>query len=280
MKTGQVVSDVSGVVFGGALERFLTTRTSWLRTPNITSAQRQLPICRNVAMAGAIVGVIIGCALGATSLLFVDLDARHRIERAQQLRVIVNDMIVAVSPENGSVHQISDDNSTGHFACEACTVYIVSTKDLTLPNVIQEENSQQWKVVLKDMTSEAANPDRNIEEVTAVQRCIASRTVTLSDERRIMYAPVIKKSTTTKIPIHHSPPAMTTNTEEVIAVVAFRYGQDASASSSSSSSSNGNDRPINHNNNDDNRGFFSEEDVVTARDMARYIAIFMDRLVD
>jgi Transmembrane protein 65 len=223
---GQVISDVSGVVFGGALERFLTTRTSWLPAPNLTAVQRQLPLCRNVAMAGAVCGVILGCALGATTLLAVDLEARHRIERAQRLRDIVQDMIGSSSA--GSVGVEVD-----RPFCDACTVHIVSTKDLTLPD--QAESSQSSRTVtLQDLT--VGTPD----ERAAVQRCIQSRTIAVHDG--VLYAPVLRGDT-------------------VMAVVAF---------------SNLHDR----NEADEERFFPQEADVVTARVMARHIAIFMDRLAE
>lgn len=104
---GQVVSDVSGVVFGGTLERFLV-RMKLIRTPDLTTAQRQLTVCRNVSMLGAVMGVIVGCALGATTLLLVDLEARDRLHRAVQLREIVSDMI--------------DDNE--EWKCKSATVFL------------------------------------------------------------------------------------------------------------------------------------------------------------
>jgi len=104
---GQVVSDVSGVLFGGTLERVLGQR---IAAPALTSAQRKMSICRNVALLGAVVGVVVGCALGAMTLLVVDLEARDRIQRARQLRQAVSDMMEG----------------------QACTVYLASNKTYTL----------------------------------------------------------------------------------------------------------------------------------------------------
>lgn len=270
---GQVVSDVSGVVFGGALERFLTTNTSWLRTPNITQLQRQLPICRNVSMLGAIVGVIIGCAIGATSLLFVDLEARNRMERAQRLREIVQDMITAAIPASSTSSDMTSQESTASdqvFSCDSCTVYVVSTKDLTLPT---DHSSIEWKVNLKDIsssvtTSATSSKGTNIsnyvdnDEMQLVQRCIASRSTVLSDDRRIMFAPLLKR-------VGNKDGKNTPS--DILAVVVFRYGTDLNGNSS-------NDL-IDETNTGNNSmsGGYSDEDVITARVMARHIAIFMDR---
>jgi len=67
---GQVVSDVSGVLFGGVVERSMLS-LGLISGPSIafTSAQRALPVVKNVSIAGAACGVILGCLLGASTLL-------------------------------------------------------------------------------------------------------------------------------------------------------------------------------------------------------------------
>lgn len=109
---GQVVSDVSGVIFGGSLERFLH-RNNLIQTSTLTTAQRALPLCRNVALLGAVCGVALGCGLGASSLLFMDLEARERAERAIQLQTVLNDMML----EAGS-------DEAGALRCESCTIHL------------------------------------------------------------------------------------------------------------------------------------------------------------
>lgn len=109
---GQVVSDVSGVIFGGSLERFLH-RYGLIQSSTLTPAQRALPLCRNIALLGAVVGVAFGCGLGASCLLFMDLEARERAERAIQLQTVLNDMMM----EAGS-------DAAGSLHCESCVIYL------------------------------------------------------------------------------------------------------------------------------------------------------------
>ena len=71
---GQIFSDVSGVAFGGVVED--ACARGGLRTPDVSAAQRQLPKVKLLGTVGAICGVILGCCLGMTSLLFMDLNAR------------------------------------------------------------------------------------------------------------------------------------------------------------------------------------------------------------
>jgi hypothetical protein len=89
---GQVVSDVSGVIFGSTVERLLQ-RFGFSKPPCLSNAQRQLPLVRNVTMVGMVVGVTIGCLLGASSLLFTDLHAHERQNRTAQLKDVISDMI-------------------------------------------------------------------------------------------------------------------------------------------------------------------------------------------
>lgn len=67
---GQVISDASGVVLGGTLER--VAKAAGLPSANLTAAQRMLPIVSQVRWAGNFLGVIFGCCLGLVNLLFID----------------------------------------------------------------------------------------------------------------------------------------------------------------------------------------------------------------
>jgi len=64
---GNAVSDVSGVLFGGVLERTLS-RFKYATPPPLTTSQRALTISRCVKTAGAAIGVFAGCLLGASTL--------------------------------------------------------------------------------------------------------------------------------------------------------------------------------------------------------------------
>lgn len=205
---GQVVSDVSGVVFGGTLERFLV-RLSLIKSPSLTTAQRQLSICRNVSMAGAVVGVIFGCALGATTLLLVDLEARDRIERATRLREIVTDMI-------------STDDQDG-LHCETCTIFVESSSDFDF----DKKGDDKWRTSMKFLGDE---------ETHHVRDCAEKKEILLSSNRQIMCVPIVDDDT-------------------LIAVIEFRHNRDDSSG-------------------------FTEQDLKTARVMARHLAIFMNRIVE
>ena len=87
---GQIFSDVSGVCFGGTVEAIASSLG--LPVVALTTAQQQMRTTKNVALAGSVVGVIIGCLLGMTSLLFMDLDKAERLKRQKELDTIFHTM--------------------------------------------------------------------------------------------------------------------------------------------------------------------------------------------
>lgn len=67
---GQIISDASGVIFGGTVERL--AKVAGLPSANLTTAQRKLPIVSQVRFAGSLIGIILGCCIGLVNLLFID----------------------------------------------------------------------------------------------------------------------------------------------------------------------------------------------------------------
>jgi membrane protein YqaA with SNARE-associated domain len=94
---GQVVSDVSGVLFGGTLESIINRWMPNNMAATLSTAQRQSTWGRYASLSGAVLCVTCGCALGALTLFFVDLDARDRIQRAAQFKQVLTDMTQELS---------------------------------------------------------------------------------------------------------------------------------------------------------------------------------------
>eukprot|EP00916_Digyalum_oweni_P006234 GHVL01010785.1.p1 GENE.GHVL01010785.1~~GHVL01010785.1.p1 ORF type:complete len:347 (+),score=46.94 GHVL01010785.1:86-1126(+) len=88
---GQVFSDVSGVCFGGTIEA-LAGRLG-LACAYLTAAQTKLQKVRLVGTLGRIVGVIIGCLLGMSSLLLIDADNPERKKRQCELAAIIASVV-------------------------------------------------------------------------------------------------------------------------------------------------------------------------------------------
>ena len=83
---GQVISDVSGTVFGSAVE----SAAKWLGLPaaGLTRAQCELRHVRVLSTTAASIGVVLGCLMGMTSLLFMDLDKNERLKKQRELRTL------------------------------------------------------------------------------------------------------------------------------------------------------------------------------------------------
>ncbi|CAD7938870.1 unnamed protein product [Amoebophrya sp. A120] len=97
---GQVFSDVSGVCFGGVVDNLCAKLG--LPVADLTTEQRQLPDAKRCVTFGSVCGVIVGCCLGMTSLLFMDLDAADRAKKQQELDTIFRTVIVEGSETLGA----------------------------------------------------------------------------------------------------------------------------------------------------------------------------------
>jgi len=88
---GQVVSDVCGTLFGNTIDH-IAARLG-LRTARLTEAQLRMRRVRLVGMAGAVGGVVVGCLLGMTTLLFKDLGKTERLKRQRELHTLFSTLM-------------------------------------------------------------------------------------------------------------------------------------------------------------------------------------------
>lgn len=260
---GQVVSDVSGVIFGGSLERFLH-RYRLIAASSLTTAQRALPICRNVAMLGAVCGVALGCGLGASCLLFMDLEARERAERAIQLKAVLNDMMdeAATLGRNDNGRQVDAGTARRKF-CETCTIHLAhdptaeqfsaehqklqdgNTRIAFLPSLEEQEKKQQGTMKRRSTIKSASSASA----FRAAQQGHSMRT----SDRSVLFTPILSKAKETE--------------GQVVAVLEF-----CNKPSIPEKKAEGGDDSLGA------AGGFTAEDEKSAKVMAKHIAIFMHRL--
>lgn len=88
---GQVVSDMSGVVFGQTIDKF--ARDLGLPPSGLTDAQQTLLRVRGFRLAGMTLGVAFGCFVGMVPLLFYDLDKREREEKNAALEPLMRSVV-------------------------------------------------------------------------------------------------------------------------------------------------------------------------------------------
>eukprot|EP00301_Raphidiophrys_heterophryoidea_P022729 c6824_g1_i1.p1 GENE.c6824_g1_i1~~c6824_g1_i1.p1 ORF type:complete len:445 (-),score=66.08 c6824_g1_i1:158-1492(-) len=81
---GQICSDFSGVCFGGGVEA-LATRLG-LPHSGLTRKQLKQKKVKVLGTMAAALGVVFGCVLGMSSLLFMDLDKAERLKRQRELK--------------------------------------------------------------------------------------------------------------------------------------------------------------------------------------------------
>ena len=83
---GQIFSDVSGVCFGSYVE--ILAKKLGLPPSTLTRGQMELPRVKAIATGSSVAGVILGCLIGMTSLLFMDLEKAERAKKAAELDTI------------------------------------------------------------------------------------------------------------------------------------------------------------------------------------------------
>ena len=83
---GQCVSDVAGFTCGGIVDAGVARMQ--LPTHGLTPAQLDLKVTRTWHTLGGSVGVVTGCLLGMSCLLFMDTDRADRAKKARELQSI------------------------------------------------------------------------------------------------------------------------------------------------------------------------------------------------
>ena len=104
---GNLCSDASGVLFGSVVESAAARLR--LELPNLTAAQAGMAATRRAATLGQLIGIMCGCCLGMTTLLFMDMESAERLKMAKKLDTVFE-------PVLNSVHLL--------VKAERCTLYL------------------------------------------------------------------------------------------------------------------------------------------------------------
>lgn len=83
---GQCCSDVAGNLSGGTVDAAVTRMK--LQHHGLSEDQLDLKVSRMYKLLGACVGVVTGCLLGMSCLLFIDTDKADRARKAKELQSI------------------------------------------------------------------------------------------------------------------------------------------------------------------------------------------------
>jgi len=83
---GQIFSDTSGVLFGGAIEAWVL-RAGFIM-PTLTAEQNVMRVTRTTSTAGKVCGVIAGCCLGLLNLLLIDPHAAEKAKEEKEFTAV------------------------------------------------------------------------------------------------------------------------------------------------------------------------------------------------
>lgn len=110
---GQVLSDFSGVLFGGVIE---SMSRRFILPPALTGTQHALRITQIAGTAGAAIGVVIGCVLGMGNLLVMDLKEAERQKKLIDMQELFNKELNAAikvfKAGAGSIFVIDEEKRT------------------------------------------------------------------------------------------------------------------------------------------------------------------------
>eukprot|EP00928_Gymnodinium_smaydae_P047720 TRINITY_DN31868_c0_g1_i1.p1 TRINITY_DN31868_c0_g1~~TRINITY_DN31868_c0_g1_i1.p1 ORF type:complete len:342 (+),score=96.61 TRINITY_DN31868_c0_g1_i1:85-1110(+) len=140
---GQVLSDFSGVVFGGVIE---SISRKFILPPSLSASQHAMRITQFTGTAGAAIGVVIGCVIGMGNLLIMDLKEAERQKQLAEMQVLFNSVLKSAlkgfESEYGSIFVVDDaKNEVWSFGATGI--------DTTIRVPISENSLVGWTVVKK-----------------------------------------------------------------------------------------------------------------------------------
>jgi len=91
---GNLCSDALGVLFGSAVES--AAARLHLELPNMTAAQVGMAGMRRTATLGQLFGIMCGCSLGMTTLLFMDMEDDERLKMAKKLDTVFEPVLSSI----------------------------------------------------------------------------------------------------------------------------------------------------------------------------------------
>lgn len=184
---GNAVSDVSGVLFGGVVERTLS-KFKYAVPPPLTESQRALTVSRSVKMAGSAIGVFVGCLLGASTLFFggrafdkdhgdINNDSNKAlVEKLVQMHVLDNLEQTSIYYSNHSsvwsdcAKKCRNTGKPVHFISSANpSVFDDDTSIMCVPVLVNDNETKVVVAVLEYLRSSApfTKQDENIAAVVA-----------------------------------------------------------------------------------------------------------------
>jgi len=194
---GQVVSDVSGVVFGDTLARVFK-----LSSAHLTSAQRKMAVVPRLRLAGAVVGVIVGCTLGATALYLIpdDRDSDNSKENASSSASSLSSQnknqqqIVRIREQLNSLQKVLNDVMTSKEDkwCDRqarCTLYVNESMSNSIPKSKRQFFGTQQNETTTTATIDRLRDAKTNGDSAAIQSAKEARVVVFTNT---IYVPVME----------------------------------------------------------------------------------------
>lgn len=136
---GQVVSDVSGVLFGDTLANWFNVAPA-----NLSKAQSQFKVVNRIKLGGAVAGMVVGCTLGAVALWIIP----EKDEGASQTDTLSAQQLLheRKTDQLCRIQQVMYDMMTSqdeawHDLRASCTLYVDESLEDSIPSNNRRESS-------------------------------------------------------------------------------------------------------------------------------------------
>lgn len=132
---GQIVSDVSGVVFGDTLSKWFNVTPA-----NLTKAQSKLPLVSRIKLGGGVLGVTAGCILGAAALWIIPDEKESPSTKALPVATTPEEVVNQQKADQLSRLQkvmtdiMTNQDETWHDRRASCTLYVNDSMACCLPS--------------------------------------------------------------------------------------------------------------------------------------------------
>jgi len=205
---GQVVSDVSGVIFGDTMSRVFQVSPA-----RLTKEQRKLAVVGRLRLGGAVLGVIAGCALGATALYLIPDRAREEAtddpvpslsssSQQQQQQERIREQLHRLQQVLDDVMTNKEDKWCDRRA--SCTLYVNDSMAGCIPEAVRRGGSffgfnvgggvrrNSEKTATIERMGGGGNNNNSNDDPAILQAASEARVVVFANT---IYVPVVEEST-------------------------------------------------------------------------------------
>lgn len=163
---GGLISNVSGILFGGTVETIIKVPSSLL-----TAEQRQLPFVRRNRILAQAFGVIIGCTFGLLNLLLIDTERSSALKLEQLIDEHDDNFHVDVDNSTFDNKTLFTVRCPDHYGLLASLTQALTLNDCSIVNISIEKKEDGMVLISFHVVSQSSGnrlEDGNLSKIAKV----------------------------------------------------------------------------------------------------------------